>query len=243
MLRALVVDDEAPARRRLARMLLELGDLEVAGEASDGEEALEQIGKLRPDVVFLDIRMPRMDGLTLAQRWADLPPIVFVTAYDTFAVQAFEVNAADYLLKPVRPERLQGAVEKVRRQLAGRAPGSRSAVLQSLQPVSSTRVVSSARGEVRFFEAKELCRFWSSDKYTLFRDGGEEHLTEEPLSELEQRLAPHGFLRVHRAELVNLAKVKALKSSDGILEVELADGQLARVSRRSVGDVKRALGL
>lgn len=238
-LRALVVDDEAPARRRLARMLLELGDVEVVGEAGDGEEALEQIAKVKPDVVFLDIRMPRMDGLSLAQRWTDLPPIVFVTAHDTFAVQAFEVNAADYLLKPVRPERLEAAVAKVR---AKQGP-ARSAVLQSIHPAAGTRVVSSVRGEVRFFEAKELCRFWSSDKYTLFREGGEEHLTEEPLSELEARLAPHGFLRVHRGELINLAKVKALKSADGILEVELADGQLARVSRRSAADVRKALGL
>jgi DNA-binding LytR/AlgR family response regulator len=230
-LRALIVDDEAPARRRLARMLAQLEAVTVAGEAADGEEALRQVDVLRPDVVFLDVRMPALDGLAFAQRAATLPPIVFITAHDTFAVQAFEVCATDYLLKPVRLERLSAAVEKVRSEAV------------PLPPLSGSRIVSSARGEVRFFEAKEISRFWASDKYTVFRDGGEEHLTEEPLSTLEARLAPFGFLRIHRAELVNLAKVKALRGTDGMHSLELADGQQARVSRRFLPDVRRALGL
>lgn len=240
-LRALVVDDEAPARRRLRRQLEELG-VEVVGEAEDGEQALTQARALAPDVIFLDVRMPGVDGLTLAQRHVDLPPIVFCTAYDEFAVKAFEVNAVDYLLKPVRAERLSAAVEKVR----AKQGASRERVAKALEvvaPAQATRVVSSTRGTVRFFDARQLTRFWSSDKYTVFVAEGEEHLIEESLSTLEERLAPHGFLRVHRAELIRLDAVKSLSTADGMHEVKLADGQVAKVSRRSVGAVKEALGL
>lgn len=244
VLRALVVDDEAPARRRLIRMLEELGGVEIAAEAEDGEQALEQINAVQPDVVFLDVRMPRMDGLSLAQRYAKLPPLVFVTAYDTFAVQAFEVSAVDYLLKPIRAERLAAAVEKVRSRTHAE-PEPVAAAMEKVQPqaAAGTRVVASGRGVIRLFEATELTRLWSSDKYTVFRSAGEEHMTEEPLTALETRLAPHGFLRTHRAELVNLKAVRSLRFDDGIHEVELSDGQRARVSRRAISDVKRALGL
>lgn len=240
-LRALVVDDEAPARRRLRRQLEALS-VEVVGEAEDGEQALTQARALAPDVIFLDVRMPGVDGLTLAQRHTDLPPIVFCTAYDEFAVKAFEVNAVDYLLKPVREERLSLSVEKVRaKQAASRERVAKA--LEAVAPAQATRVVSSTRGTVCFFDARQLTRFWSSDKYTVFVAEGEEHLIEESLSTLEERLAPHGFLRVHRAELIRLDAVKSLSTADGMHEVKLADGQVAKVSRRSVGAVKAALGL
>ena len=238
MLRALVVDDEAPARRRLIRMLDELGGVEVVGEAEDGEQALEQINRCAPDVVFLDIQMPRMDGLALAGRYVDLPPLVFVTAFDKFALKAFEVNAVDYLLKPVSPDRLAAAVERV----ASRSKLQRAAPVLP-PPTGGTRIVASSRGVIRLFEATELTRLWSSDKYTVFRAGAEEHLTEEPLSAIEARLAPHGFLRTHRAELINLQRVRSLLFEAGSYEVELSDGQRARVSRRMVSQVKRALGI
>ena len=141
-------------------------------------------------------------------------------------MKAFEVNAVDYLLKPVRTDRLAAALEKV-------------------QPLAlpGTRVVAAGRGVIRLFEATDLTRLWSSEKYTVFRSDGEEHLTEEPLSALELRLSAYGFLRTHRAELVNLKAVRSLRLTDGLHEVELSDGQRARVSRRSIADVKRALGL
>jgi len=239
-MKVLVVDDEAPARRRLTRMLSELKNVEVAGEAEDGEAALEQIAKLKPDALFLDIRMPKLDGLSLAARWSDLPPIIFVTAYDEHAVKAFEVNAVDYLLKPVRPERLEAAVEKLRNRTPSRIP---AAALEAVSPAKGTRIVTTQRGVIRFFEAKDIVRFWSSDKYTLFTTAGEEQMTEEPLDSLEARLTAHGFMRVHRAELIQLTQVKSLNVEDGITEAVLADGQRARVSRRSAPDLRRALGV
>lgn len=238
-LRVVIADDEPPARRRLARMLTEAGAVVVA-EAEDGPSALAMAQVHRPDVLFLDVRMPGMDGVTLAQRHGhELPRVVFCTAFDEFAVQAFEVNAVDYLLKPVRPERLAQALERVR----GPASRALAPVLDQLAPASqSTRVVSAGRGEVRFFEASAITRFWASEKYTLFLADGQEHLTEEPLSELETRLAPLGFVRVHRGDLVRRSAVKALRAQDGVYEVALDDGQVVRVSRRLVDAVKRALG-
>jgi DNA-binding LytR/AlgR family response regulator len=236
-LRALVVDDEAPARRRLSRQLAEL-EVEVVGEAGDGEAALEAVRALKPDVVFLDIRMPGLDGLTLAQRFTELPPLVFCTAWNEFAVQAFEVNAVDYLLKPVRTERLAKAVEKLATRVA--SPGVEKA-LEAIAPANPARLISGGRGEVRFFDARAVTRLWASDKYTLFFADGAEHLTEESLVSLAQRLAPFGFVQVHRSELIRLDAVRALRSEDGVHEVTLSDGQVARVSRRELAGVRQAL--
>jgi DNA-binding LytR/AlgR family response regulator len=239
----LVVDDEEPARRRLGRMLQGVAGVEVAGEAGDAEETLRRVAELKPDLLLLDIHMPGMDGLTLAQRHADLPPIIFVTAHDAHAVQAFEVHAVDYLLKPVRQERLAAAVERARqRRLASREAVSRA--LDTVRPAgTSTRIVTSTAGTLRFFDARDITRFWASDKYTVFLADGVEQVTEEPLSALEERLRSAGFLRVHRGELVHTGSIKALRGENGIHEVELRDGQVARVSRRLLTEVKRALGL
>jgi DNA-binding LytR/AlgR family response regulator len=238
-LRALIVDDEAPARRRLGRMLAALGVV-IAGEAENGDEALALLQALRPDVLFLDIQMPGLDGIGLARAHVELPAIVFVTAWDRYAVQAFEVEAVDYLLKPVRPERLAEAVERLR----SRRPDG-AAVARTLDKLSapSPRVVSTSRGVVRLFDAEAITRFRASDKYTVFRADGEEHLTEESLDALELRLAGKGFQRVHRSELVRLDAITALHVSDGLFEAELRDGQHARVSRRSMADLRRALGV
>ncbi|MDI1447437.1 LytTR family DNA-binding domain-containing protein [Polyangium sp. 6x1] len=243
-MKILVVDDEEPARRRLIRLLRDIPGTEVVGEAGDGEEALQQIAMRRPELVLLDIRMPGLDGLSLAQRYADLPPLIFVTAYDEHAVQAFEVNAVDYLLKPVRPERLGAAIERARhRLLATQEARARALSTVAHRAGPSSRIVTVTRGVIRFFDARDVTRFWSSDKYTVFRADQDEHCTEETLSTLEERLGAHGFLRVHRGELVRVVRVKALRSEDGIHEVELEDGQIARVSRRSLSALKAALGL
>lgn len=241
-MRALVVDDEEQARRRLGRMLgaLTPEPVTVIGEAGDGEAALERIAALSPDLVFLDIEMPRLDGLGLAARFVDLPPLIFVTAHEEHALRAFEVAAVDYLLKPVTRERLGQAIARVRARAAPPPRAALAAVLPMLP--TATRVVASDRGTLRFFEAREITRFWSSEKYTLFRAEGGEQLTEEPLTSLELRLGPLGFFRVHRAELVRLDAVRALASVAGLPELTLADGQVVRVSRRLLADVKRALG-
>lgn len=246
-MKILVVDDEAPARRRLIRLLGEIGDVEVVGEAGGGLEALACVSRTQPDLLLLDIRMPVLDGLELVSRYGHLPPVVFVTAYDEHAVRAFECNAVDYLLKPVRPERL---AEAIRRARARRTPALESfQALSSVKPGAQDRpdavprVITHEGGVLRLFDARAVTRFRASDKYTVFLADGREHLTEEPLNSLEERLLAHGFLRVHRAELVRTASIRALRADSGVHEVHLDDGQVARVSRRSVALLKRELGV
>lgn len=252
-MRALVVDDEGPARRRLARMLEAIDGVRVVAELEDAAALHDALLRHSADVIFLDICMPGVDGMSFAQSHPGLPPVVFVTAHDRYAVSAFGVEAVDYLLKPVRPERLAAAVERVRRlqERTPRAPAGSDAPNAPAAPaphsasVSSAppRIVSGTRQLLELFDAREITRFWASDKYTLFRAGGEERLTEEPLAALEERLEPFGFLRVHRAELVRTDAVRALRLVDGHYELSLSDGQRARVSRRALPAIKLALGL
>jgi DNA-binding LytR/AlgR family response regulator len=236
--KVLVVDDEAPARRRLRRMLEEHVDgIESVEEAAGAGEALAAIDRQRPDLLLLDIEMPELDGLALVARHDGLPPVVFVTAHDTHAVKAFELDALDYLMKPVRPERLIEAVRRARARQPQRRPQ-----LQ-LGDGEVPRVVTHQRGTTRLFDARTITRFRACDKYTLFAAEGEEHLTDEPLASLGRRLAPWGFVRAHRAELIRLTAVRSLSSADGIHEARLEDGQVSRISRRLLGELKRQLGL
>ncbi|MCA9623195.1 MAG: response regulator transcription factor [Myxococcales bacterium] len=252
-MRALIVDDEPLARSRLARMLGAIDGVEVVGEASDGEEALAQIGRHAPDVVFLDIHMPGLDGISVATSSDDLPPIVFTTAYDEHALAAFDAAAVDYLLKPIGRVRLEKAVQKVRRLTdrseAQVAVGELRALLSQRPPSSDVasgrtpRICATVGGTTHLFDATAITRFFASAKYVAFSQAGEEYLVEDSLSDLETRLADHGFFRTHRGELVNLAAIRSLKSDDGGTVVSLSDGQEARVSRRLVADLKRALGI
>ncbi|MEM9192172.1 MAG: LytTR family DNA-binding domain-containing protein [Myxococcota bacterium] len=240
-MRVLVVDDEPPARRRLQRLLEEIGDVEVVGEASTGAEGLEKVRALQPDVMLLDIRMPGMDGLTLAASGADLPPIVFVTAYDEHAVAAFEANAVDYLLKPVRRERLQKALGRVR----ARSTETQTDLQRLMELLAAQqevpRVTAQESGTLHVFDAREITRFYASDKYTAFCVEGREFLIEESLSQLEERLHTLDFMRVHRGELIGLRHVRAVRSEDAGGVAELTDGQCARVSRRHLPALRRAL--
>jgi DNA-binding LytR/AlgR family response regulator len=237
-MKILVVDDEAPARARLVRLLNGLSDVMpgvvVVGEAATGRDALTAVEALAPDLLLLDVEMPELDGLRVAAEC--LPPVIFVTAYDRHAVPAFDVDAVDYLLKPVRRERLLQALERAARRLPSPAA---TATGDGAVP----RIVAMDRGTTRIFDARKLTRLWASEKYTVFVGDGEECLTAEPLSTLEERLAPHGFVRVHRGELVRLSAVRGLRQQNGTVEVELEDGQFARVSRRSVSTLKAELGL
>lgn len=236
-----MVDDEPLARRRLERQLAEIPLVREARQARDADDALEQLASFAADVLLLDIAMPGLDGISLAKRYGGLPPIIFTTAYAEHALEAFEVNAVDYLLKPIRKERLVEALTRVR-ESKGEQHQREIRALDALAgpvPGETHRIVSMDRGKTSFFEASEVTHFQSSQKYTLFWIDGEEHLTNEPLASLETRLADVGFVRVHRAELVRLDAVRALTGNPP--SVELSDGQVARVSRRSLPELRRRL--
>jgi DNA-binding LytR/AlgR family response regulator len=240
-MKVIVADDEAPARRLLVRLLETLGAT-VLAEADTGLAVLEAVGRARPDVILLDIHMPEMDGLELAARYAHLPPIVFVTAHDAHALRAFEVGAVDYLLKPVRLERLAEALHRA----MGRGEGNPAVFPANALPPAqerTARVVTHSRGAIRFFDATTIDRFRAADKYTAFIVDGEEHLTDEPLTALEQRLASFGFVRMHRSELVRIAAVRALTHDAEGHHAELASGEIVEISRRMLAAVKEALGV
>lgn len=232
-MKVLVVDDEAPARRRLVRMLGRLDGVEVVGEAADGEQALALVRTLGPDLLLLDIDMPEMDGLELAEH-EDLPPVVFTTAHAEHALRAFEVAAVDYLLKPISRDRLAEAIARVRARAGTRAPSVAAG------PV---RITARSGSTVHVVDVAEITRFHAEDKVTVVSHEGRELLLDESLSSLEQRLGPRGFVRTHRSELVRLDAVRALHTEDGSTTVELSDGSRAAVGRRMVAELKRRLGI
>lgn len=245
-MRALVVDDEPLARRRLRRMLEAIDGVEVVGEAEDGSIALSRIRELRPDVVFLDIRMPGLDGLSLAARETDLPSIVFVTAYHEYAVRAFDAEAVDYLLKPVEAERLRTAVNRVRTRGSGDLASRLEAIVHRLGTSTGPPRISARSGSSTYlFDPRNIVRFRAEQKYVVFRQGKTDYLLEESLASLERRLEPWGFLRPHRAELVNMRHVVALHGTGAGAgaALELTTGDRVPVSRRRLADVRRALGM
>lgn len=217
-MRVLIVDDERLARARLLALLGRLPGVGPVCEAASAAEATEQIARFEPDVMLLDIHMPGPSGVELARSLPGSLGIVFVTADPGRALDAFEVGAYDYLLKPVQLDRLDSALQ--------RAFGRRSATLR--------RLLCRGRSGIRLFDAEQIPRFRSEDKYTVFHAEGQDFLIEDSLDGLEQQL-PHA--RVHRSELVDLRQVVAIEP--GVLV--LRDGQRARVSRRRWGAVRRAL--
>ncbi len=237
-LRVLVVDDEPLACARLVELVSELDGVELAGQASSGEDALRQAATLRPEVVLLDVRMPGMDGLETARHIARLPEppaVIFTTAYDEHALAAFEVQAAGYLLKPVRAERLREALERARRptraQLAHIADaGGRR-----------TRIAVRVRDELRLIPVDDISCFIADQKYTTLRHRGGEELIEESLKSLEDEFAPD-FIRVHRNALVAFAHVEGLeRDAAGRHQLKLQDGSRLAVSRRLATEVQKRL--
>lgn len=236
-LKALVVDDEAPARSELRYLLSEAGGVEVVGEASSASEALQLIRALPYDVVFLDIDMPGLSGMQLAEALAELdrpPSIIFVTAYSEHAVKAFEVEAADYLVKPVEVPRLRRAIER----LAPAGPVSGGARVE--------RVPVEKAGKKLLLSIEEIFHVMAKDDYSYLFTDGERYLSTLSLAQLEQKLEPRGFFRVHRRFLVNLSQIKeVVPMYGGTLLLTLKDRAATQVpvSRRRVPSLKRALGL
>ena len=226
-MRVLVVDDEPIARARIVRLIDRLDGVELAGEAGDGAEALAKARELQPDAILLDIDMPRLDGLAVAED-PEIPPVIFTTAHARFALDAFEANAYDYLLKPVSLERLTRALSKV---------GSRRA--EGAEP---WRLIVTEGSLKRFVDARDVECFTADQKYVAFRLDDRELLSRESLDTLATRLAPFGFLRVNRGALVRRDAVVAYDPTEGGT-VLLRSGEQVSVSRRAAPGVRAALGV
>jgi two-component system, LytTR family, response regulator AlgR len=241
-LRVLIVDDEAPARERLRQLLGDEPNAVIAGEAADGIAALDLAQQTRPDVVLLDIRMPGMDGIETAQHLATLaepPAVVFVTAYDEYALAAFDAQAAGYLLKPARREKLQAALASARRVTRAQlAAISR----QGAEPRRRTQIAARLREQIRLIPVDEVLYFLADQKYVTVRHRHGQELIEESLKALEEEFAPD-FVRIHRNALVAVAAIEALhRPEDGQLEVQIkGSAERLQVSRRLAADLMRRI--
>lgn len=245
MIRTLLVDDEELARSTIRRALAASPDIEIAGEAANGVEAIEAIAQLRPDLVLLDIEMPGFNGFEVVQQISNPPAIVFVTAYDEYAVQAFEASAIDYLLKPVQPDRLERALVRVRERLAARSPQHSVRVAEvARERTGPVRRLAARRGKrIAIVALRDVIRIEIEDKLVFACTATERLLIEKSIGELETLLEPAGFLRISRGELVNLEMVRELVPFSGTWRVKLSNGEERDVSRERARQLKQAMGV
>jgi two-component system, LytTR family, response regulator len=232
--KALLVDDERLARSGLRRLLSAHEDVMVVGEAANADEALAQIQRLQPDVIFLDVEMPGRSGLELLEDLEDLPAVIFTTAYQDYAVRAFEVNALDYLLKPIAAERLDAALDKVRK-LAG-PKGSAAAPERRVFLRDGERCWIVALEEIRMLE--------SEGNYTRVYFGGNRPLIYKSLNALETRLDPAIFFRASRSHIVNLRDIQSLEpQAEGGLVASMTGGIKVGISRRQSRKLRELMSL
>jgi len=215
--KVLIVDDEPAARRGVRHLLSGESDFVISGECCDGLEAVTAIRELKPDLVFLDVQMPEMDGFGVIRAVGieQFPALIFVTAFDEFTLQAFDVHALDYLLKPINPERFQRAITRVRLQLRA---GAQDQIHQQLlilfrqfhQPGWLERLAIKLADRIIFVEVEDIDWIESADNYVRIHSQGRSYLLHETLAAMEKKLDPNSFKRIHRSRMVNLKKIKEL---------------------------------
>ena len=248
-MKAFLVDDEALALKRLARLLAATKRVEVAGTSTDPTEAVTAIVDARPDVLFLDIEMPGMNGFEMLAQLEPQPLIVFTTAYDRYALKAFGVNSVDYLLKPVEAAHLERALDKIERIRGGAAPRPEIRELLTALAKQSDypeRIASRTGDRVEFVELARVTHFFSSDKLTFAATAEKNHVVDQTIQDLEQKLDPRKFVRIHRGILLNVNYVQELHSwFGGKMMVRLKDQKRTElaVSRDRVRELKQRLGV
>jgi two-component system LytT family response regulator len=246
MLRAIIVEDEPHARERLKDLLAVMNDIEVVAEADDGAQAVELIDRLQPELVLLDIEMPGFSGLEVLQRLHHRPWVIFVTAYDQYAVQAFEANAVDYLLKPFTAERLEQALERVRHRGRFIDENLLAELQRRLRPKRYLHHFAvKHEEEILLVPEDDVFYFLAEDKYVFLYTAQRRFFYDATLKELEDRLDPERFLRIHKSGIVAVSKVRKLKRSlIGDFQVVLGDDRATalRVGRSFLAAVKFRLG-
>jgi len=240
MIRTLIIDDVQLARERLKRCLAVEPDVEIVGECDNGAEAVASIRALSPDLIFLDVQMPALDGFGVLDALQDerLPAVIFVTAYNEYAIQAFDVNALDYLLKPVDCARLSKAVERAKSQLAQPVDDLDSrfrAMFEDLKAGSKflKRMTIKLTGHTILLPIDEIDWIESYGNYLKLHTGRESHLIRGTMQSLESKLDPEKFVRVHRSTIVNIEKIKEIyPRSNGDQDLVLQNGQQLMLSRK-----------
>lgn len=235
-IKTLIVDDEPFARTNLAKLLEPDPEIVLIGECGSGQEAIAAVRKLRPDLLLLDVQMPECDGFDVLETIGGMAPraIIFVTAFDSYAVKAFEVAALDYVLKPIQEKRLQQSLGRVKEQLS------------KCQKTNEwlDRFVIKSTGRVLFLAAREVDWIEAADYYACLHTNGKNHLLRRTMSELEHELDPGIFCRIHRGAIVNLHRVRGLELDEqGEYDVLLRDGVRLRLSRTYRREVQARLSL
>jgi two-component system LytT family response regulator len=262
-LRVLVVDDEPLARQRLTELLREQPDVEIVGYATNGAGAIDEIRELDPDLVFLDVQMPGKTGLDVVRELGpdELPATIFVTAFDQYALNAFDVAAVDYLVKPFDDERFEQAFRRARRlieleQVGQLAQQLRAVLRETAAPAAEghrpaatparylERVAVESRGQVRVVAVKAIDYISASGAYVLLHADKERFVVRERLQELEDRLDPASFFRIHRSTIVQVDRIEALlRAGGGDYAVRLKGGTELKVSRGRFEELERRLGM
>jgi len=237
MIQAVLADDEVLARQKLRQLLRSDSELTIVGECSTAGETIEVVRATKPDLLFLDIQMPGMDGFDIisaisSDEGLPTPCVIFTTAFDQYALKAFDIHAVDYLLKPFTGERLASSVDRARKQiLLNRQPIKNDAVGATKNPYVN-RLVFKSRGRIIFLPVSDIRHISAEENYVRICAQSETHLLRETMAHLEERLDPEIFLRVHRSSIVNLQHVKEVRTEpDGEYAVVLVNGEKLTMSR------------
>jgi two-component system, LytTR family, response regulator len=231
LLRVVIVDDEEPARLALRQDLDALGGVEIVGECANGFEAVKVVGEVRPDLLILDVQMPKLDGFEVLELVGGEVPVVFATAYDEFAIRAFEIHAVDYLLKPFTRERLGAALDRVRAR-ASRPPAEALRASARAPGAPLERIVIRDGPQVHVVPVERIDYVEAQDDYVAFRTGGRSLLKEQTLGQVEAQLDPRRFVRIHRSYLLNIERLARVElyAKDSRVAI-LGDGTKLPVSR------------
>jgi two-component system LytT family response regulator len=248
-LRVVIVDDEPPARTRLRRFLKTHPDVELVSECGDGARAVQAIESMRPDVVLLDVQMPELDGFEVlaALDLPRLPAVIFVTAFDNYAVRAFEVHALDYVVKPVDADRLGEALSRARRRIVEqhRAPAPLAELVRELARERGylSRIPVRSEGKVKVIDMADVEWLGAADNYVTLHAGGREYLVRDTISAIERRLDPAWFVRIHRSTIVRLDRIAELMpDAHGDFEIRLKNGVRLAMSRTYRASVEGRFG-
>ena len=245
----IVADDEPLARERVRSLLADEPDVEIAAECADGAQALKEIQKRQPDLLFLDVQMPRLNGFEVLEAlWpGPMPVIVFTTAHDEHAIRAFEFNALDYLLKPFTEARFKMSLQRVRARLEKsprQADPQLKALLNQLHacPAGGGRIVVRSSERILFLKPEEIARVEAAGNYVVLHSGNEQHIIRETISAMEARLMPAGFMRISRSAIVNLACIREIQpAGSGRCSLLLKNGSRLDMTC-SLGELQARLG-
>lgn len=245
-IRTLIIEDEEPARNLLKTFLSSFDEINVIGECSDGFSGLKAINEMQPDLVFLDIQMPRLTGFELLELLDELPEIVFTTAYDEFALKAFDLNAVDYLMKPFSKQRLRQAVDKVVERFRVKSSGSDQVqkLVEHMHERSKQleRIVVKSGSKIHVIPIEQIEQIEAQDDYVMIHAPEGRFMKKETMSSLEQSLPEDQFLRIHRSHIVNINQIQRIEQygKESYLLI-LKNGNSVSVSKSRIKDLKREL--